>query len=113
MSERVPLPHRRQNETCVIEHDGRSYTLCVGFDHGGRVREVFVDGERYGSGMAHIISDACTIISVSLQYGTPIDALRKSLGTLPDWSGKPVPASVIGSILSAIRVDESNGNAYI
>ena len=98
------LPHRRPNETREIEHDGRRLTVTVGFDLDARPREVFADGVREGTDLAHILADACVVVSLALQHGAEPSALRKSLGVVPDPArGEHAtrPASVLGAIVAA------------
>lgn len=102
------LPNRRPNATIETEwRDGdrtHSFTVTVGYDEAGEVKEVFADHAK--GAMAATLKDICTILSVALQHGITPEALAKSLGTVPDYVlGQPVdaPASPIGAIVGALR----------
>jgi len=103
---RTRLPNRRRSATIELmgEHP---FTITVGFDDRGRAKEVFADGAKHGSGLAAIISDICTVISVALQHGVPPRDLVKSLGTVPSPFGQQGtrPASPIGLILDALLAE--------
>lgn len=103
---RTPLNHRRQNATRDLYINGRRYSLCVGYDENGNAREVFADGEKFGSAMQAFVSDACIIISIALQHGISRDELARSLGVIPAYhDGQETTqfASPIGAILAAIE----------
>lgn len=105
MSARAVLPQRRPNRTLALSHGDFAFTLTIGFDLDGCPREVFADGQRIGSGVAHVISDACVVISLALQHGCAPASLPKSLGRVPDLArgGKAcLPASVLGVIAEAV-----------
>lgn len=109
---RTPLPERRESRLVDIEFDGRRYTICVGFDLAGQPREVFVDGDRSpvagakeGSAMRAILSDACILASIALQYGARPFELRHSLGVVPAFhEGHETQkrASLIGALIDAL-----------
>lgn len=102
---RTPLPPRRQNRLHDIEFDGRCYTICVGYDFSGMPREVFVDGPKAGSSMDALLSDACILASIALQYGAQPSELRHSLGMVPAFhEGREtqVRASLIGVLVDAL-----------
>lgn len=102
---RTPLPARRQNETFSLRHQGHAFTVTVGYDPAGRPREVFADTSKAGTELAHMIADACVIISLALQCGVAPADLVKSLGRVPDLDegrGACRPASALGSIMAII-----------
>lgn len=103
---RTALKPRRQNATRDLFINGRRYSLCIGYDEVGNAREVFADGEKFGSAMQAFVSDACVIISIALQHGISRDELARSMGVAPAFhDGKEVEqfASPIGAILAAIE----------
>ena len=104
------LPNRRPNETETLEVSGQRFEACVGFDPDSeQPAEVFLTGGKEGSHSAAMLSDAATIISVSIQYGVSLEDLAKSVGRLPAGVVAPaeidlglvrtVPASPIGAAL--------------
>ena len=98
---RAALPHRRQNETIDLDHNGHRFTVTVGYSEAGDPLEVFADGAKIGTDMAHTVADACVIISLALQHGCPAGSLVKSVGVVPDpFAGEDAtrPASVLGVI---------------
>lgn len=104
MSRQV-LPHRRPSETREVEHNGHRFTVTVGFDLEARAREVFADGAKIGTDLAHVISDACVVVSLALQHGCPPELLPKSMGLIPDVArGEDAtrPASILGAIAGVV-----------
>lgn len=103
---RRKLPPRRQNETHEIEHRGHAFTITIGFDDDGSPLEVFAGSAKIGTDIAHLVADACVLISVALQYGCPPGDLPKSLGRVPDLyateENATTPASVVGVIADAV-----------
>ncbi|WP_339952307.1 hypothetical protein [uncultured Albimonas sp.] len=113
MTRRV-LPHRRRNETVGLEHQGQHLTVTVGFDDDGHAREVFADGARLGSDLAHVIADACVVMSLALQHDCAAPDLVKSLSVTPDLArGEDAtrPASVLGAIAAAVAVAGPRGRS--
>ena len=109
---RQPLPQRRPNETVEIAHNGHMLTVTVGFDLDAFPREVFADGPKLGTDLAHVISDACVVMSLALQHGCPAQLLPKSLGLVPDpINGEDAtrPASVLGAIADALSTAGPRG----
>ena len=110
---RARLPDRRPSHLETIEMDGQVITACVGFDpETEQPREVFLNGGKEGSQVDAMLADAATIISIALQFGVPIDSLRKSVGRAPDHSTMPgstdqlnagsSPACAIGAALDLL-----------
>ena len=102
---RQSLPHRRPNFTTEAEFKGHSLSITVGYDLEGQPREVFANTQHSGSDMQASLADACVLVSVALQYGVPPEALGRSLGRVPTFSGGAIaegPASPLGVILGAL-----------
>ena len=111
---RRALPHRRRNETVGIEHQGQHLTVTVGFDDDGHAREVFADGAKLGSDLAHVIADACVVMSLALQHDCAPADLTTSLGVVPDpvrGEDATRPASVLGAIAAVVAVAGPRGRA--
>lgn len=105
MSDRAALPQRRPNETCEVDHNGHRFTVTVGFDADAMPREVFADGAKIGTDLAHVIADACVVMSLAMQHGSTPGGLIKSLGRVPDpIQGEDAtrPASVLGAIAAVV-----------
>lgn len=102
---RMKLADRRRNETVVVDHFGHRFTITIGFDGSLRPMEVFADGTKIGTDLAHVIADACVVVSLALQHGCEASALVKSLGRVP-WPAEGEdaerPASVLGAIADVV-----------
>jgi hypothetical protein len=89
------LPNRRENETLVLDDalTGGSWVLSVGYDHQGRVREVFVDPQtRGGSPLDSLMHDVCILVSRELlQCGRELSELIAKLAERPP--------SLVGKVL--------------
>ena len=85
---RAPLPNRRQAETFGFEHGGLCFTASLGFDHLGRVREIFLNQIRPNSTVDTAARDSAIAASLALQFGCPLAVLTDALGR--DESGRPV-----------------------
>ncbi len=99
------LPDRRPNATSRIEFGGFSFTVTVSFALDGRVLECFADGTRIGTDIAHMIDDACVVISLALQHGCPPSLLPKSMGRVRVpalGEGMCGPASALGAIAAVV-----------
>ncbi len=110
---RTRLPNRRDSRIETLDVGGQSFIACVGFDPAGRPCEVFLDGLKKDSQFDAMLADAATVISVALQYGTPVNALAKSVGRAPNLSTVPgsldqlnagsQPESPIGAALDLLK----------
>jgi hypothetical protein len=84
---RERLPNRRETETIVLDDaaTGGSWVLSVGYDHQGRVREVFVDRQsRGGSPLDSLMHDVCILVSRELlQCGRGLSELIAKLAERP------------------------------
>lgn len=113
---RERLPNRRQNETVCLRHGGQEFAVTIGYDGGGKPKEVFAGAAKSGTAMSHILADACVIISLALQYGAEPEDITKSLGRVPDLDrGKRAdkPASVLGEILAIVDSARSEWPAAV
>ena len=104
---RDKLPARR----CSIAHDvdfrGSRFSVMVGYDRAGVVKEVFADSENGGSAFAEVVRDACVLVSLLLQRGAVPSEIRNSLGREPDpMRGEDAtrPASPIGLIVDVVEL---------
>ena len=104
-SVRDVLPMRRPSEQIEFEFGGHIYVATVGrAEYGGLVSEVFLNGSKCGSDVDMLARDAATAISIALQYGTPLAALRHAMGRNKDGS----PSSPIGKLLTTLKSKEAN-----
>jgi hypothetical protein len=79
MNKRRRLPNRRGSETFEIESQGLKFTVTASrYDDGG-LAEVFLQNHKAGSMAGINAQDAAVVASIALQYGVPLDVIRKAL----------------------------------
>ena len=100
MSARSRLPNRRRAETIEFDHDGIKYIASVGFFETGGLAEIFLRGGKSGSAVEAMTHDGAVVVSVALQFGAPLAAIRKALLRLPDGAA----AGPLGRVLDLIEV---------
>jgi ribonucleoside-diphosphate reductase alpha chain len=88
MNIREPLPNRRQHEVIEFTHDFHQYTAGVGRYPDGRLAEVFLDSGKTGTGMQINARDGAIAISLGLQWGAPVDAIREALSRRADGAAE-------------------------
>ena len=104
---RNTLPNRRPCVTVKViwqtAATAQTFHVSAGFDPAtGELAEVFAaDGQRSGSDLQAVITDACVLTSLLLQHGVSLGAIGRSLGREPHMGGTR-PASVIGAIVEAL-----------
>lgn len=94
---RARLPNRRVAETVSIVHDGQRFIVTVGFDTADRPREVFARAEKPDSAIDLLADDLGVLVSLLLQHGIPVSAIRHSIGRLQGQ-----PASLVGRIVDLL-----------
>jgi hypothetical protein len=103
MSARQTLPNRRPCETVEFEHDGIRYIASIGrFPSSDAVSEVFMHGGKTGSAAEIAAHDGAITLSLALQFGTPLSAIRHALIKLRDGSA----AGPIGKLLDLIDAEQ-------
>ena len=80
-------PNRRGAETFDLEADGQRYCATVGRFDDGRLAEIFISNSKSGSQADCNARDASVVASIAMQYGVPVDVLRKAL--MRDARGAP------------------------
>jgi hypothetical protein len=78
MTERRRLPNRRPSTNFDIESRGLRFTVTSTIE-GGELREVFINNHKAGSAAGIMASDAAVVCSIALQYGVPVEVIRKAL----------------------------------
>ncbi len=112
-SARTRLPDRRPSHVETLEVGGQVITVSIGLDPAtGQPREVFLNGGKEGSQFDAMLADVATPLNVSLQFGTPLHALAKSMGRAPNVSTMPgsieqlaagsQPASFVGAVIDLL-----------
>ena len=80
MSARNRLPNRRSAETFMVDALGLKFFATVGRNPSdGRALEIFLSNHRPNSMAGIMASDAAVAASLALQYGCPLDVLRKAM----------------------------------
>jgi hypothetical protein len=100
MSERQPLPARRHCETFDLAFGGltRGHTITVGYYSDGKVGEVFINGGKSGEAVEAIARDGAVLLSIALQYGADINAIRHAITR--DSMG--APSSIVGVVVEQL-----------
>jgi hypothetical protein len=101
MTARHRLPDRRPSETFDIEVRGLRFTATISRFPDGSIGEVFLVNHKCGSMAGIIASDAAVVCSIALQYGAPLDVIRKAL--MRDSRGRA--SSPLGAALDRIAGD--------
>lgn len=107
---RENLPTRRRSETVRLEHLNpdtgfplHHYHATIGYYDDGRPGEIFLDWKDMSAPLANLARDAALVLSIAIQYGAPIEVLRKSVGRTE--SG--LPHTVIGTALDLLAKENS------
>ena len=101
MTARARLPNRRASVTFTFWCNSLLYTATVSYFANGDLSEIFLQNAKAGS---H--SDAAAKGSIALQYGVPVDVIRKAL--LRDSRG--VASSPLGCTLDMLTADGEAAN---
>jgi hypothetical protein len=80
-------PNRRAAETFDLKAAGQRYCATFGRSDDGRLAEIFITSSKSGSEADTNARDASVVASIALQYGVPLDVLRKAL--MRDARGAP------------------------
>ena len=97
---RQRLPNRRASESFGFECADLKYTATASWFDDGRLGEIFLGNHRADSHADACAKDAAILASLALQYGVPLDVLRKAL--LRDSQGRPsTPIGCALDILAA------------
>ena len=84
---RQRLPDRRASTAFCFECNSLRYTASASWFDDGRLGEVFVSNHRADSHADSCARDAAILASIALQFGAPLDVLRRAL--LRDSQGRP------------------------
>lgn len=95
---RQRLPNRRHHELLDFEHDGLRYTAGIGRFADGSIAEVFLNTTKHGTALDTNARDAAVAASLLLQYGCPVDVLRKALTRNRDGSASGALARALDLI---------------
>lgn len=95
---RAPLKNRRSHELQEFDFMGHHYTLGVGRFEDGGVYEIFIDCSKLQSQRANDARDAAVCLSIALQCGVQIEAIRSAVTRDEDGS----PTGIIGFVLDLL-----------
>jgi len=99
---RERLPDRRACEGFDLEALGLRFHATVGRFPDGRLAEVFITNHKAGSMAGILTSDSAVLCSIALQYGAPLDVIRKALMRDPHGTA----TSPLGRALDRIAREE-------
>ena len=101
---RQRLLDRRASTVFCFECNSLRYTASASWFDDGRLGEVFVGNHRADSHADSCAKDAAILTSIALQFGAPLDVLRRAL--LRDSQGRP--STPIGCALDLLAGRESS-----
>jgi hypothetical protein len=76
---RKRLPNRRAAETFDFTSQGLAFRATISRFDDGRLGEIFLTNHKAGSMSGINAADAAVVCSIALQYGVPLDTIRKAL----------------------------------
>ena len=79
MSERRRLLNRRLCESFAFQCAGLPYIASISRFPNGDLAEIFISNHKGGSDADTAARDSAVICSIALQYGVPLDVIRKAL----------------------------------
>jgi hypothetical protein len=97
-AERERLPNRRASRQVTFECNNLRYTATVSYFDDGRLAEIFLSNSKAGSHSDSAARDSAVVCSIGLQYGVPLDVIRKAL--MRDSQGRA--SSPLGAALDLI-----------
>lgn len=98
MTERSRLPNRRHHETFSLRHWNMNYKIGFGRSNDGVIQEVFINCGRSGEQSETLARDSAILLSLALQFGIPVEAMKKSITRNTDGS----PTGPIGAIIDLL-----------
>ena len=88
-------PRQRNLRPAVLEP---AFTVTVGFYPDGTLGEVFIDSRKTGQDVQSTASDAAVVLSLALQHGAPIEAIRHAVTR----NGSGEAASILGAVVDRL-----------
>ena len=97
---RRELPQRRRCETFELEYGGfdKKYFVTVGYYDDGALGEVFINFPKSGMQAEAIARDGAVLLSLALQHGVPLEAIRGALTR--DTNNEP--GSIVGAVVDKL-----------
>jgi hypothetical protein len=81
------LPDRRASVTFDIESQNLKFTVTASRFSDGSLAEIFLQNHKAGSMAGINAQDAAVVCSIALQYGVPLDVIKRALMRNADGSG--------------------------
>jgi hypothetical protein len=79
MTTRRRLSDRRPSETFTVEAQNMKFTATISRFEDGTLAEIFLTNHHAGSDADASACDAAVVCSIALQYGVPVEIIRKAL----------------------------------
>jgi ribonucleoside-diphosphate reductase alpha chain len=76
---RERLPNRRKSETIKAKIRGDNLYLGLSRFPDGRIAEIFLKSHKQGVAMHEMMRSFAILVSLALQYGTPVDVIVEGL----------------------------------
>jgi hypothetical protein len=99
---RQRLPNRRASQQISFVCNDLKYVATVSFFPDGRLAEIFLSNAKAGSHSDSAAKDSAVVCSIALQYGVPVETIRKAL--LRDPHG--AASSPLGVALDLLAASE-------
>lgn len=103
MTARCALPQRRYHETFTLRHWNANFAVGLGRYPDGQIGEIFINGEKVGTHLDVFARDAAVILSIALQSGVKISALRHAVTRDPNGEA----SGPIGKLLDLLHEEEA------
>jgi hypothetical protein len=102
---RKRLPNRRGSLTFDFELQGLKFTATASKFADGALGEVFLTNHKAGSTAGIMASDAAIAASLALQFGCPLETLRRALSR----NARGAASSPLGAALDVLAADDDRG----
>lgn len=101
MTERARLPDRRGHQVISFRHGGIDYVAGIGRYDDGRPGELFLSAAKLGTDADVAARDAAVAGSLALQFGCPVETLRRALTR----DANDDPSGPVGRVLDLLTGD--------
>lgn len=97
------LPNRRLSKTFELMHRDLRHHVSIGYYSDTlKAGEVFARGPKAGSMMEAVLSDACTLMSLLLQYGASPEEIARAMAR-----NMGPPATILGAIADLLAAQKT------
>jgi hypothetical protein len=103
LAHRQRLPDRRGSVTFEIEVNGLTFACTASRYANGELGEILIVNHKMDSAAGIMATDAAVVCSIALQYGVPIEVIRKAL--MRDSQGRA--SGPLGAALDVLAADEA------